>query len=61
MRIVFERLTNELKESFLHRRDRGTGFNCLWRAHPEHGLVLVLKGSRVRIGGENMASLGPGN
>ena len=61
MKPVFERLTNGPAEGFAFKAIRGSGFHCPWHVHPEHELILVLKGSGSRIVGDNMASLGPGD
>ena len=61
MRPVFQRLTKEPEEGFLFLGVRNPGFNCPWEVHPEHELILVLRGHGYRIVGDNVASVGPGD
>lgn len=61
MQPIFQRLTAEPEEGFRFKTLRAPGFACPWQVHPEHELILVLKGSGYRVVGDSTAPLGPGD
>ena len=61
MKVVEQRLPQDLDKSFIVFREKGTCFPTQWHYHPEYELVLIVKSSGRRMVGDHIGYFDEGD
>jgi len=61
MRVVFEKVPQGARESFVCEELRAADFGTPFHVHPEYELTLVLRAQGYRVVGDNITELEPGD